>query len=355
MGQGEVGEREGEGPESRIDPEGEGFERKVATPGAPPRDESEAESLLGPSVRSPVGIPRDYKPLESSMHEIFRVELEEFAGPLDLLLYLIRKHDIDIFDIPIKFITEKYLEMVEAMSTLPIDVAAEFLVLAAELTHIKSKMLLPAREGVAVDHQEQEVDPRAELVRRLLEYQKYRDAAHQLADRDLLGRDVFARTAGPDLVAEVDPGLRSVSVFKLVELMAGLIRRDEGRHEIALEPVSIAERIEYVLAFGDAREGRFSLIQLLQATVSRGELVVTFIAILEMTRLGMLKLREEIANGAPRGIGPDPVSGDTLEDVLSSPDRSETSDGATTASELPVIWVELTGKRIAAGILDDYR
>src|SRR5687767_13214885 len=109
------------------------------------RAESEAESILGPDVRTPVGVPKDYKPLESSTHEIFQVELSEFAGPLDLLLYLIKKHDVDVFDIPIKFITDQYLAMLDALTGLPIDVAAEFLVLAAELAHIKSKMLLPAR------------------------------------------------------------------------------------------------------------------------------------------------------------------------------------------------------------------
>src|SRR5688572_30585487 len=147
------------------------------------RERREVEDLLGPDVRTPVGIPGGYKPGESSIHPLFRVELADFAGPLDLLLYLIRKHEIDIFDIPIKFITDQYLEMLRALKSLEIDLAAEFLVLAAELTHIKSKMLLPAKEGIAVEEEEgQEDDPRAELVRRLLEYQKYRDAADQLAD-----------------------------------------------------------------------------------------------------------------------------------------------------------------------------
>jgi segregation and condensation protein A len=286
------------------------------------RSESEGESILGPDIRTPVGVPRDYKPLESSTHEIFRVELADFAGPLDLLLYLIKKHDIDVFDIPIKLLTEQYLAMIDTMTEMSIDVASEYLVLAAELTHIKSKMLLPAKDGVAVEQEEPEADPREELVRRLLEFQKYRDAAHQLSDRDQLGRDVFARVPSTmDVAGDLDPGLKTVSVFKLVELMAALMKRDEFHHTIEFETVSIAERIEYVMAFGEARDNRFSLTQLLQGILSRRELVVTFIAVLEMTRLQLLKLRIEEDND----------------------------------SELPQIFVELTGKKLSGEVRDDYR
>lgn len=314
------------------------------------REESEAESILGPDVRTPVGIPRDYKPLESSTHEIFRVELSDFAGPLDLLLYLIKKHDVDVFDIPIKLLTEQYLAMMGAMQSLPIDVAAEFLVLAAELTHIKSKMLLPAREGVAVEHDDLELDPREELVKRLLEYQKYRDAAGQLADRDQLGRDVFARVPSTmDVAGDLDPGLKSISVFKLVELMAALMKRDEGHHQIEFETVSIAERIEYVLAFGEARDNRFSLTQLLQGIMSRKELIITFIAVLEMTRLGLLKLRADEAT--PSSL---PQQSDALDEMIGEPTPS-TLPTKNAEPALPVIWVELTGKKLGAEVRDDYR
>ncbi|MEQ9496745.1 MAG: segregation/condensation protein A [Deltaproteobacteria bacterium] len=246
-------------------------------------------------MRTPVGIPRDYKPTDTSIHDLFRVELSEFAGPLDLLLYLIRKHELDIFDIPIAFITDRYVAMIDALQALEVDVAADFLVMAAELTHIKSKMLLPVKEGVAVEDEEEEGDPREELVRRLLEYQKYRDAAHQLADRDRLGRDVFARNPPTiELVDELDPGLKSVSIFKLVELMAKLLRRaPPAHHEISFESVSIAERIHYVMAFGEAREGKFTLVQLLDGILARAELIVTFIAVLEMTKLGLIKILME--------------------------------------------------------------
>lgn len=294
----EAGERRadaaGEGEADATDPAG--TEGQPAAPsGDPPPDpeETEIESLLGPGVRTPVGIPKDYRPLDTSLHALFHVELEDFAGPMDLLLYLIRKHEIDVFDIPITFIADRYMEMLRTLEALEIDVAAEFLVLAADLVHIKSKMLLPAKEGEPVeDEPEPEIDPREELVRRLLEYQKYRDAADQLGDRDQLGRDVFARVP-PDseAVDDVDPGLKSVSIFKLVEVMAKMMRRTpKVSHSIELEHFSIAERIRYVMGFGEAREGRFTLVQLLEGIRTRAELVVTFIAVLEMTKLGLAKI-----------------------------------------------------------------
>ncbi|MCK6547114.1 segregation/condensation protein A [Myxococcota bacterium] len=339
-------------------------EAAVASGVAPPapdartsklRAETEAESILGPDVRTPVGIPREYKPIESSTHELFRIELADFVGPLDLLLYLIKKHDVDILDIPIKFITDKYLEMLESMEALPIDIAAEFMVLAAELMHIKSKMLLPAREGVAVEPDEPEGDPREELVRRLLEYQKYRNAAAALDDRDQLGRDVFARVASTlDVIGDLDAGLKSVSVFKLVELMAAMLKREGGHHEIAFETISMKERIEYVLAFGEARDGRFTLTELLQGIVSRYELVVTFIAVLEMTRLGLLRLSVE--EDEPKVKEPE-----TVDAVLAMGDDGQPAPEPSPRSArlddppLPVIVVRLTGKKMSDEIRDDYR
>jgi segregation and condensation protein A len=292
------------------------------------RERREVEELLGPDVRSPVGIPGGYKPSESSINPLFRVELADFAGPLDLLLYLIRKHEIDIFDIPIKFITDQYLEMLRALKSLEIDLAAEFLVLAAELTHIKSKMLLPAKEGIAVEAEpEEESDPRAELVRRLLEYQKYRDAAEQLADRDHLGRDVFARVPPKmESVEDLDPGLKSISIFKLVELMAKLMKKaPAASHAISFEAFSLSERIGYVDDFARAREGRFTLVQLLQGILSRAELVVTFIAVLEMTKLGLLRISIE----------------DQTERIMDE--------------DIPLIWVHRTEKVLGGDLIDDYR
>ncbi|MEL7369100.1 MAG: segregation/condensation protein A, partial [Myxococcota bacterium] len=256
----------------------------------------EVLSFLGDDIRSPVGVPRDYKPQDHSIHPLFRIDMGDYGGPLDLLVYLIRKHEIDIFDIPIRFLTERYLEMLDVLRALDIDVAAEFLVLAADLIHIKSKMLLPAKEGTPVDDEPEDAsDPRSDLVRRLLEYQKYRDAAVELSDRDQLGRDVFARNP-PSLseqAEQIDPGLKQISIFKLVELMAGMMKQTPARHEISYDNFNIAERMHFVLRFGHAQGGRFMLIDLMDEVESRAELVVTFIAVLESTKLQLVRLKME--------------------------------------------------------------
>ncbi len=285
-------------------PEGEnGAPAELAgAPDASARLEGDAEGLLPADVRSPVGIPKQYRPTETSIHELMRVELTAFGGPLDLLLYLIRAHDIDIFDIPISFIIEKYLAMLDTLSDLPIDVAADFLVMAAELAHIKSKMLLPPKEGVAVEADEvEEGDPRAELVRRLLEYQKYRTAAGILEDRGQLGRDVFVRPdADQTAAAELEPELSNLSIFRLVEAMADVLARltPEKQHEVIADSVTISERIQFILDFGAQRNLRFPFIDLFAGMESRRVVVMTFLAILEMARTQMIKIEQE---GEPGG------------------------------------------------------
>ena len=270
-----------------------------ATPAEPAEPEmTEAERILGPDVKSPVGIPRAYMPSETSTHELLHVDLGEFVGPLDLLLFLIRKHDFDIFDIPIAYVTEQYVAMIDRMDALEIDVAAEFLVMAAELTHIKSKMLLPPKEGVPVDpDEEDDGDPRSDLVRRLLEYQKYRDAAEQLGDRDRLGKDIFARDPGdPQRDESFDPGFRAGNVFKLVEAMADVLARlePESQHEVTPDRVTVSERVRHILKIGQRHGKRFTFVQIFrEGDVTRRSVVMTFLALLEMARTRVLRITQE--------------------------------------------------------------
>jgi len=159
----------------------------------------------------------------------YQVALDVFEGPLDLLLHLVKKHELSILDIPIAFVTEKYLEYLDAMAALDIDVAGEYLLMAATLCHIKSRELLPTPEplededGEAGDGGEVEVDPRADLIRRLLEYQKYKEAAQQLGQQPVVGRNVWSRgTPIEDAVSDgVDPDaiapLAPFPVHKLIE------------------------------------------------------------------------------------------------------------------------------------------
>jgi segregation and condensation protein A len=184
--------------------------------------------------------------------------------------------------------------MIEGLSSLPIDVAAEFLVMAAELAHIKSKMLLPPEEGIPVDDEEEDDgDPRTDLVRRLLEYQKYRDAAHDLSDLDRLGRDVFARS--PELLGaedDFDPGLRGGSIFRLVDTMAEILNRlePELQHEVEADPGNVSDRVLHAMEYGKAHGNRFTFWELLKGAKTRQVIVLTFVAVLEMARTGVLKI-----------------------------------------------------------------
>ncbi len=225
----------------------------------------------------------------------YRVELPSFEGPLDLLLHLIKKHELDILDIPIGFISQKYVEYIKTMELLSIDIAAEYLVMAATLAHIKSRSLLPPdpNEPEDDDGLTEEDDPRAELIRRLLEYQKYKNAAEQLGSRSVLGRDVFMRGSANE--AEVGPApLAPLSLFKLVDAFEGVLQRAKHveEHQIDFERISVTERIGQISDLLRER-GRQRFEQLFEGDVTRADMIVTFLALLEMTKLRMTNLHQE--------------------------------------------------------------
>jgi segregation and condensation protein A len=222
----------------------------------------------------------------------YSVRLPEFDGPLDLLLTLIQEHELNILDIPIGFIATKYVEYITLMQQLNIDLASEYLVMAATLAHIKSKMLLPAPPEDQEDGEEIELDPRAELVRRLLEYQKYKHVAEQLANRELLGRDVFVRAAG-NPVPEGQAPLAPVTLFKLLEAFKRVLDRAHQTidHQVQFERLSLTDRINELVDVLREQES-FVVSSLFEAQRSRAELVVTLLALLEMTRLRMIRLTQ---------------------------------------------------------------
>ncbi len=172
----------------------------------------------------------------------YTFRLEGFEGPLDLLLHLIQKNEIDIFDIPMALITEQYLEYLQMMKMINLDIAGEYLLMASTLLHIKSKMLLPKPQD---GEEEEGEDPRAELVRRLLEYQKYKEAAGELEKRPMLGRDVFVRWVPPEEEASEEERIE-VSLFELLEAFRKVLERAklEGVHEVHLEPISVEDKIQ---------------------------------------------------------------------------------------------------------------
>nr|WP_216611738.1 segregation/condensation protein A [Myxococcus xanthus] len=235
----------------------------------------------------------------------FRIALPNFEGPLDLLLHLIKEHRVDIFDIPLALITEKYLEHLERMREINLDIAGEFLVMASTLAHLKSRMLLPRQDAVSAQEgaevlavAEEAEDPRAELVRRLLEYQKYKDAAEQLATQDLLGRDVFARNVPVEAVPipEEEVGLQEFSVLKLVEALDRVLERLQPKlqHEVVRERVTLSEAILRVVErLRPHGQVLFESLFTEEETPSRQEVVITFLAILEMVKRRLIRVVQD--------------------------------------------------------------
>jgi segregation and condensation protein A len=223
----------------------------------------------------------------------YHVALPTFEGPLDLLLHLIQQHELDIKDIPILFISQKYVEYIMLMQNLNIDLASEYLVMAATLAHIKSKMLLPKPPVDQDDDNVEDLDPRAELVRRLLEYQKYKNAAEQLGQAPVLGRDVFLRGA-PAPMVDGPAQLAQVSVFKLFDAFHKLLSRvkQQADHLIDVDRISISERIIELTDLLRGR-GRIPFLDLFDASMTRSDLIVSFLAVLEMTRLRMMVVLQE--------------------------------------------------------------
>jgi len=231
------------------------------------------------------------------MADLYRVKLEVFEGPLDLLLHLIKKNEVEIVNIPIATITEQYLAYLEMMRELRLDVAGEFLVMAATLTLIKSRMLLPPSEE---DEDEEEVDPRAALVQQLLEYQRYREAALELSERPLLRRDVFAREPldDPEILQSGEPARLQVTAWELLEALRAVLKRaqPEAVHEVVTDRISLRDRVRGLLhALSVARTIEFE--SLFDDATTRVEIIVTFLALLELMKMGAVRAMQEERHG----------------------------------------------------------
>jgi segregation and condensation protein A len=220
----------------------------------------------------------------------FRIELPIFEGPLDLLLHLTRKHELDILDLPIAFVTEKYLAYLGLMNQLNLDVASEYLVMAATLAHIKSKLLLPSVSGDQDDEDIDEMDPREELIRRLLEYQKYKEVAEDLGSRGIAGRDVFPRGI-PAPVAEGTAPLADIGLFKLLDAFQKVLKRAQKdlSFEIDAERISIQERMTQIVErLRGVKNCQFEA--LFEDVITTYDIVVTFLAVLEMAKMRMMRV-----------------------------------------------------------------
>lgn len=223
----------------------------------------------------------------------YNVSIEAFEGPLDLLLHLIKKNEVDIYNIPIAAITRQYLDCLELMKELNLDIAGEFLVMASTLIQIKSRMLLPFSSEE--ENAEEEEDPRAELVKRLVEYRKYKEAAQLLTGRELLGRDSFARKFVPAELIALQPAEEppQVEMFELIEALQRLLSKIpvETFHEVGIENISISERItEILVLLGE--KGTVAFEDLFSGILTREYIVASFLAILEICRLKLARLMQ---------------------------------------------------------------
>jgi len=241
--------------------------------------------------------------LEGSAED-YAVKLPVFEGPLDLLLHLIRQNEVEITEIPIAEISAQYLSYLQLMRELDLDVAGEYLVMAATLALIKSRMLLPSEEE---DEQGDGVDPRAELIARLLEYERYKEVAEALGRRRLLGRDIFAaQSLGLEPVPESEREIE-VGLFELIDAFRVVLDRagPAGLHEIEAETVSVRDRIIYVmerLERADTIEFNRIFEAEGHAVPSRPLIIATFLAILELARLAALHVYQGVDElGAPDG------------------------------------------------------
>lgn len=229
----------------------------------------------------------------------YRVKLELFEGPLDLLLHLVKKNEVDIADIPISTVTDQYLAYLGMLEEMNLDVAGEFLVMAATLIQIKSRCLLPEPE--AENDEDDGIDPRAELAARLREYQRFREAAFAFRQRPVLTRDVYARPRGDgpdDLVHEAPCEIRDASLGALLDAFREVLRRaaDPPVHEVPSEGLSIRECIDPILATLRAT-GRSSFMSLFPDGATRHRIIVTFLALLELMRLGGVRAQQDTEFG----------------------------------------------------------
>ncbi len=246
---------------------------------------------------------KDSEDTSGSSSSLF-FKLNAFEGPLDLLLHLIREHKIDIYDIPIVEITRQYMGYIDLMKELNLEIAGDYLVMAATLIHIKSRMLLPVEEEKSDDPEE---DPRAELVRRLLEYKSYKESSVDLRKREDVWKHVFSRTITETGEAEFDdePVLMEASVFDLIAAFQKLLEKaPEQIREISRESLTVTDRINFVVERLENSDGmRFE--DLFEHGYTRVMLIVTFLAMLEIIRLGLARIYQEREFGTIWLLNPD--------------------------------------------------
>jgi len=230
----------------------------------------------------------------------YKINLENiFEGPMDLLIHLIKKNEVDIYDIPIAKITDQFLRYLEWMKRMNIDVAGDFILMAATLTQVKSRMLLPSRPS---DEPEDDEDPRMEIARPLLEYLQIKSAAEQLGGRSLLGTDTFARVPTADERLDTGPEpLIKIGLFELIDAFQKILEKTPGQYKIDFqsERISLKDKMTEII---DLLETKASVAfdEMFSQNSAKSDIVITFLAILEMVKMGLLTVAQNVQTGVMR-------------------------------------------------------
>ena len=231
--------------------------------------------------------------------QLYKVQVEDiFEGPMDLLVHLIKKNELDIYDIPIALITEQYLQYVEWMQAMNVEFAGDFILMASTLAQIKSRMLLPVHDG---DEAEEE-DPRLEITRPLLEYLQMKSVADQLVERNLLGEKTFIRNPSrDDLLTNPDDEFIKIGLFELIDAFQKILDRIPGDHrvEMTTDEISVKDKISQIIDILETRES-ITFLELFSDNPDRWEVIVTFLAILEMVKLTLIRIVQNLNTGIIR-------------------------------------------------------
>jgi segregation and condensation protein A len=247
----------------------------------------------------------------------YKVKFEVFEGPLDLLLYLIKKEEVDIYEVNLTRLATQFIEYIDTLRMLDLEIAGEFLVMAATLMYIKSRELLPVEQQAQVEGEDEGEDPRWELIRQLVEYKKFKDAAAQLQVLEARQEDVFPRTPGKLEFAAEESSRPEASIFDLVNAVNVVLKRfsrPEDRRDIFEDKWTVSEKIEHLMrALSERPSLRFS--ELFEGVTSRSEVVVTFLALLELIRLKQITAMQrepfgeiEVCRVTPAPAEPVPVA-----------------------------------------------
>lgn len=229
-----------------------------------------------------------------NLQDEYKIQLEVFEGPLDLLLYLIKKEEVDIYNIPIEKIATQYMEYLNLMKMLDLNIAGEFLVMAATLMMIKSRMLLPEEERPELEDEEE--DPRWELVKQLVEYKKFKDAASKLGDRELMQEDVFdlgAENMVFDREDDTEVVLGDLSLFDLISAFKDVLKsaKPEELGEIVAFKFTVTDKIDHILSM-ISKKSSVKFTELFSGDASKPEMICTFLGVLELIRLRQISINQ---------------------------------------------------------------